>query len=252
MSIGAVLSATRASFAAEPTRALTVYAAGSLREAFNALGPAFTQRTGIPVVFNFAGSDTLATQITMGAPADVFASANAVQMKVVTDAGLATGAATIFARNRIVIITPKRNPGNVTGVASLARPGVNVVLAEPAEPVGRYAREAFHKLAGNGYPPNLALLIEHNVVSNEINEKAVVAKIQLGEGDAGIVYSTDVIPEVAPLVHVIPMPPGVTPDIVYPIVALKASTNAAGAAAFVQFILRDGQQRLRAQGFLAP
>jgi molybdate transport system substrate-binding protein len=90
------------------------------------------------------------------------------------------------------------------------------------------------------------------VVSNEMNEKAVVAKIILGEGDAGVVYSTDVIPEVAPQVNVLPFPPGVTPEIEYPIVTLKGAPNIEGARAFVSFILNDGQGFLKARGFLAP
>ena len=84
-----------------------------------------------------------------------------------------------------------------------------------------------------------------------MNEKAVVAKIVLGEGDAGVVYSTDVIPEVAPKVNVFPFAAAVTPDIDYPIVALKASQNIAGARQFVAFTISDGQRFLRAQGFLA-
>lgn len=251
-----VLASALALELARPARSadsgqITIYAAGSLKEAFSAAEPAFTKKTGLTPTFNFAGSDTLATQLKLGAPADVFASANTVQMKVVTDAGLGLGAPKIFARNRIVLITPKSNPGNVSGVASLTKPGTRVVLAEPAEPVGVYAREAFQKLAGHGYPQDLAAAIERNVVSNEINEKAVAAKIGLGEGDAGVVYSTDITPDLAPQVNVIPMPAGVTPDIIYPIVVLKGAQNVTGARAFVAFMLTDGQSFLKARGFLA-
>jgi molybdate transport system substrate-binding protein len=231
---------------------VVVYAAGSLTEAFQAAGPAFTQKTGIVATCNFGGSDTLATQLTQGAPADVFASANTVQMKVVTAAGLALGAPRVFARNRIVLITPKSNPGGVTGLASLAKPGTKVVLAEPSEPVGVYAREAFAKLSGNGYPADFAAVVERNVVSNEINEKAVAVKIALGEGDAGVVYSTDVTPDLAPHVSVFPFPPGLTPDLTYPIVALKGASNVANARAFVNFVVTDGQAFLKARGFIAP
>jgi molybdate transport system substrate-binding protein len=231
---------------------VVVYAAGSLTEAFTAAEPVFTQKTGIVATFNFGGSDMLATQLTQGAPADVFASANTVQMKVVTNAGLGLGTPRVFARNRIVLITPKSNPGGVTGLASLMKPGTKVVLAEPSEPVGIYAREAFKKLSGNGYPADFAADVERNVVSNEINEKAVAVKISLGEGDAGVVYSTDVTPDLAPQVNVFPFPPGLTPDLIYPIVALKGATNAANAQAFVSFVLTDGQAFLKARGFIAP
>jgi molybdate transport system substrate-binding protein len=231
---------------------VTVYAAGSLHEAFEAAGPAFTTKTGIALTFNFAGSDMLATQIQQGAPADVFASANTAQMQIVVDAGLSDGAPKVFAENHIVLITPKANPGHVGGLVDLTRSGTKVVLAEPSEPVGLYAREAFQKLAGRGYPADFASAVERNVVSNELNEKAVAAKIALGEGDAGVVYSTDIIPEIASQVNVLPFPPGVTPDITYPIVALKGAQNITGARAFVAFILSGGQVFLRSRGFVVP
>jgi molybdate transport system substrate-binding protein len=229
-----------------------VYAAGSLHEALTAANPAFAAATGTDAALNFAGSDALATQILSGAPADVFASANTVQMRRVTDAGLADGAPKLFAKNRIVLITPKVNPAHVDGLASIARPGVKLVLAEAAEPVGRYAREAFANMAGRGYPSDYARAVERNVVSNEMNEKAVAAKIALGEGDAGVVYATDIIPEIAAHVNVFPFPSGVTPDILYPIAVLKRAPDLAAARAFVSFILGDGRRFLKARGFLAP
>jgi molybdate transport system substrate-binding protein len=189
---------------AEAKGSITVYAAGSLHEAFTAANPAFTAATGTDAALNFSGSDALATQILNGAPADVFASANTVQMRRVTDAAFADTPPRIFAKNRIVLIVPKANPGRVDGLASLARPGLKVVLAEAAEPVGRYAREAFANMAAHGFPKDYARAVERNVVSNEMNEKAVAAKIALGEGDAGVVYATDVIPEIAAQVNVVP------------------------------------------------
>ena len=237
---------------AEARGSATVYAAGSLKEAFAAADPVFARATGMDAALNFGGSDLLATQILNGAPADVFASANTVQMRRIVDAGLTDGPPKIFARNRIVLITPASNPGHVDGLASIAKPGVKVVLAEAAEPVGRYAREAFAKMAGHGYPADYAQAIERNVVSNEMNEKAVAAKIALGEGDAGVVYSTDVIPEIASQLRVFPFPADVTPDILYPIAALKRAQDLTAARAFVAFILGDGRRFLSARGFLAP
>jgi molybdate transport system substrate-binding protein len=238
--------------AAEAKGNITVYAAGSLREAFTAANPAFTTKTGMTAALNFAGSDLLATQILNGGPADVFASANVVQMRRVSEAGLTDGLPKVFAENRIVLITPKANPGHVDGLASIARPGVKVVLAERAEPVGTYAREAFKKMAGHGYPSDYAQAIEHNVISNEMNEKDVATKIALGEGDAGVVYSTDIIPQIASQVNVFPFPSDVTPDITYPIVALKNAQDLTAARAFVAFILGDARPFLKARGFLLP
>ena len=130
--------------AADPGK-ITVFAAASLREAFEAAAPAFTKKTGTTVTFNFAGSDTLATQIKQGAPADVFVSASETQMKVLVDAGLAAGPEKVLARNRLVMIVPKSNPGKIVSLASLANPGVKVVLAAETVPIGKYARAAFTK-----------------------------------------------------------------------------------------------------------
>jgi molybdate transport system substrate-binding protein len=231
---------------------ITVFAAASLREAFEAAAPAFTKKTGTTVAFNFGGSDTLATQIKQGAPADVFASANEAQMRVVADAGLLAGQAKTFARNRLVIIVPKSNPAKINSLAGLANPGTKVVLAAPTVPVGKYAREAFRKVSGNGYPADFGGAVEKNVVSNELDVKAVATKIALGEGDAGVVYATDVTPQLASKVNTIPFPSGASPEVIYPIAVLKSAQNAGGAQAFMDFVLSDGQSFLRACGFIAP
>jgi len=243
--------------AAGPARAddrgITVFAAASLREAFEAAAPAFAQRTGIAVRFSFGGSDALVTQLKQGAPADVFASANEAQMKIAADAGLLAEPARTFARNRLVLIVPRDDPAKIEGVAGLARSGVKVVLAAATVPVGGYARAAFRELNGkSGFAADFASVVERNVVSNELDVKAVATKVSLGEGDAGVVYATDVTPALAPKLRVFPFPPGASPDAIYPIAALKAAPNAAGARAFVEFILsKDGQAFLRARGFIA-
>jgi molybdate transport system substrate-binding protein len=232
---------------------VTVFAAASLTEAFNAAGPAFTKKTGDAVTFNYGGSDTLATQIKAGAPADVFASANLAQMKVVTDAGLAAAPKT-FAKNHLVLVTPKGSTAGVTSPADLAKAGLKVVLAAPTVPVGGYARATFAKLSGtNGYPADFPAAVEKNVVSNELDVKAVVTKVALGEADAGVVYSTDVTQSVASKLTVIPFPSSVAPDIEYPIAVLKDAPDAKAAQAFIEYILSpEGQSFLRARGFVAP
>jgi len=223
---------------------VNVFAAASLTEAFNAAAAAFTQKTGIEVKLNYGGSDTLATQIKQGAPADVFASANLVQMKNVADAGLVAGTPKTFAKNRLVLIAPKNDPVKVASPADLAKPGVKVVLAAATVPVGAYARAALTKLG---------LHVEKNVVSNELDVKAVVTKISLGEADAGIVYSTDVTATVAPKLNAFPFPAAVEPDIEYPIAALKNAQDTKGAQAFVDYIVSpEGQGFLKARGFISP
>src|SRR5271155_352694 len=113
---------------AQSNEKITVYAAASLTEAYNAAGPAFTKKTGIAVTFNYGGSDTLATQIKQAAPVDVFASANLTQMKVVSDAGLAGGAPKTFTKNRLVLISSRGGAMKFASPADLARPGAKIVL----------------------------------------------------------------------------------------------------------------------------
>jgi molybdate transport system substrate-binding protein len=232
---------------------ITVFAAASLTEAFNALGPAFTKKTGVAVAFSYGGSDTLATQIKQGAPADVFASANLAQMTVVNDAGDVNAPKT-FAKNRLVMITPKSATMKLASPADLAKTGVKVVLAAPTVPVGGYARATFAKLSGTaGYPVDFPAAVEKNVVSNELDVKAVVTKISLDEGDAGVCYSTDVTATVAPKLTVRPFPAAVAPDIEYPIATIKTSAHANVAQAFLEYVLSpDGQAFLKARGFIEP
>ena len=253
IALSLVLASAVPASAQAPSK-ITVFAAASLTEAFNALAPAFTKKTGIAVTFDYGGSDTLATQIKQGAPADVFASANLAQMKVVNDAGLAGGAPKTFAKNRLVLIAPKDDSVKVTSPLGLIDSGVKVVLAAPTVPVGAYARATFAKMAGqNGYPADFAAQVEKNVLSNELDVKAVVTKISLGEGDAGAVYGTDVTPTVAPKLSVFPIPAGFVPDIEYPITVLKSAGDAKSAQAFVEYVLSpDGQAFLKARGFISP
>lgn len=236
-----------------PAGTVTVFAAASLREAFETAAVEFTKRTGTSVTFEFGGSDTLATQIAQGAPASVFASANRVQMKKLAGAGLLAGPPVTLARNRLVIVTPAANPREVRALADLGHAGVSVVLAAATVPVGSYARAAFAKVDGHdGYGSGFASAVEKNVVSNELDVKAVATKIALGEADAGIVYATDVTPELASKLRVIALPSEAVIEALYPIAACTAASDPASARAFVDFMLGDGQRFLRARGFLSP
>ena len=239
---------------AVPQRALaagkapvTVFAAASLREAFEAAAPAFTKRTGFAVRFSFGGSDTLATQLLQGAPADVFAAANVPQM---TRVAALVDAPHTFAHNRLVVIAGSREM-SIVSVADLARRGVRVVIAASSVPVGAYSREAFAKLAKDpAYGLDFYGRVSANVVSEETDVKAVATKVALGEADAGVVYATDVTPALAPKVRVLNFPAGVAPEATYPIAVMKEATNAGGARAFVDFITSPaGSAYLKARGF---
>jgi molybdate transport system substrate-binding protein len=249
LALAAALSLPSGASAAAEKPVVTVFAAASLREAFDAAAPAFTKATGFPVRFSYGGSDALAAQLLQGAPADVFASANEPQMKRALDGG-AVVSARDFARNRLVVIVPA-NDAAVASIADLGKKGVKVVLAAPAVPVGAYARQAFVNLGKDrAYGDGFAARVQANVVSDETDVKAVATKISLGEGDAGVVYATDVTPAIAPKVRVMRFPPGVAPEAVYPIAVTKNAANAEGARAFVDFITSPaGRAFLRARGF---
>ena len=223
------------------TGTVTVFAAASLTESFQAIADAFTaEHPGVDVTFNFGGSSALATQIAEGAPVDVFAAASPATMTTVTDAGLATDPHD-FATNTLEIAVPTDNPGRVTGLADFANPDLAIALCAAEVPCGAAAITALDS-AG----------IVASVDTYEQDVKAVLTKVELGEVDAGLVYRTDVL-AAGTKVTGIEFPEAAGAIATYPIAALTASANADAAAAFVAFVLSDaGQQILQKAGFGAP
>ena len=236
---------------AAPASSITVFAAASLTEAFTVLGKVFEERTpGLHVAFNFAGSQQLALQIEQSAQADVFASADQRWMKYLQQRGLILGAPREFARNRLVIIIPRSNPGKITQLQDLARPGLKFVIEADAVPAGHYVREALAKLSrAPGFGPDFAQRVLKNVVSEEDNVKAVVAKVQLGEADAGAVYRTDVTQAVSDRITAIDIPDPYNVIASYPIAIVKGGNP--GGVQFATMILSQlGQQLLWGYNFL--
>ncbi|MFI7219619.1 molybdate ABC transporter substrate-binding protein [Micromonospora maritima] len=220
---------------------VTVFAAASLTESFTRLGKDFeAAHPGSTVTFNFAGSSALATQITQGAPADVFAAASPATMKTVTDAGDAAGTPSVLVRNQLVVAVPKGNPGRVAGLADLARLGVKVALCAEQVPCGAAARTALDA-AGVRLTP----------VTLEQDVKGALAKLRLGEVDAALVYRTDVRAAAADL-DAVEFPESARAVNDYPIVVLRGAGNPEGARAFVDFVRSDvGLAVLTAAGFQA-
>lgn len=238
---GADGSSAGAASSGAPTGTITVFAAASLTGSFTTLGRQFeAAHPGTTVRFNFGGSSTLAEQITQAAPADVFAAASQTTMDTVTGAGLASSPTT-FATNSLEVATPTSPHVPVTSLADLAKPGLKVVVCQPAVPCGAAALKLF---AAN----KLAV----TPVSEEADVKAVLSKVALGEADAGIVYVTDVKAAGGSVVGVsIPAAQNVTTS--YPIATIGSSPNAALARAFVDYVLSpDGQSVLNAAGFGSP
>jgi molybdate transport system substrate-binding protein len=218
---------------------LTVFAASSLTDAFTKAGDDFARtNTRVRFISNFGSSSTLATQIVNGARADVFASADEANMQKVVDAKLTAGPPAVFAGNRLEIAVAKGNPRKIASLADLARPDVVVVLAAPTVPAGKYALEAFAK-AGIAAKP----------VSQEIDVRAVLNKVSLGEADAGVVYVTD-IRSAAERVTGVEIPEQQQVVARYPVAVVKDSSHAELARRFVEYLLSGpGQDLLATFGF---
>jgi len=231
---------------AASARTLTVFAASSLTEAFEEIASVFErQHDGVEVLLSFGGSSALATQITQGAPADVFASADEKQMQVVEDEGLTAGEARTFTRNRLVVITG--GEGGVSDLEGLADPGVLLVLADPDVPVGSYAREALAKM-NRVYGADFSARVLANLASEEPNVRQVALKVELGEADAAVVYATDAA--VAENVRVLEIPEDLNVVGEYFIAPLAGSAAPELAKAFVELVRSgEGQVVLAEYGF---
>lgn len=235
--------------AAPEPRTLTVFAAASLTDAFTEIGGNFqAAHPGVTVTFNFAGSQALRTQIEEGAPADVFASANTKEMDTLAAGSfIASDASQRFLTNKLVVILPENNPAGIETLEDLAKPGIKLVLAAEEVPVGRYSRDSF-ALMDTSFGNNFMNMALANVVSNEDNVRQVVAKVQLGEADAGIVYTSDAV--AAPELKSIEIPAELNVIAKYPIAPLVESENADLAQAFIDYVLsEEGQAILAKWGF---
>ncbi len=220
---------------------INVFAASSLTGAFTTIGQQFeAAHPGAKVSFNFGPSSGLATQITQGDPADVFASAAPGNMATVVKAGDASSPVD-FVKNVMEVAVPPSNPGKITSLNDLAKSSEKVVLCAAAVPCGATALQVF-KNAGITVTP----------VSNEVDVKTTLSKVELGSADAGVVYVTDVKAAGAK-VKGIEIPDNLNASTSYPIAPVKNSKNAALAQAFVQYVLSSaGQSVLTQAGFLKP
>jgi len=232
-------SSTSSSMAASGS--ITVFAASSLKGAFADIATAFeAANPGSTVTYNFGPSSGLATQITQGAPADVFAAASTKTMDTVTTAGAASDPQ-VFATNTMEIATPASGGASVMSLADLAAAGVKVAVCQKDVPCGVAAQKLFDQNKVTVTPS-----------TEEVDVKAVLSKVELGEVDAGIVYVTDV-KAAGDKVKGIEIPADQNVTTKYPIARIGASKNAATAQAFVDFVLSPaGQSILAGAGFAAP
>jgi molybdate transport system substrate-binding protein len=229
---GAAASATRTG--AGKVSGITVYAAASLTDVFPKIdtGPKYS----------FGASNTLAAQITLGAPADVFASANTTIPAQLFAKGLVQKPV-VFTRNRLVVVVPTSNPAGIHNVYDLRKPGVKLVIAASGVPVGSYTLQVLKQM-------NLTNSVLANVVSRESDVRSVLSKIALGEADAGFVYSTDA-KTVPGKVTVIKVPAWAQPKVTYSMAVVSSSGNKTAAQQFInEVVSKAGQKQMLAYGFL--
>ena len=213
---------------------ITVYAAASLTDVFPAIdaGPKYS----------FAGSNALAAQIQLGAPADVFASANTSIPATLFAKGLIEQPVN-FTRNTLVIVVPKANPAGINSIYDLTNPGVTIDIANSAVPVGSYTLQILGQM-------NLTKAVLAHVVSQETDVREVLSKVALGQVDAGFVYSTDA-QTVPGQVTVIKVPAWAQPKVTYALAVVTHSPNQAAAQSFIQEVLsKAGQAKMLSFGFL--
>ena len=225
-------------------QSMTVFAASSLTEAFEEMAQAFEDANpGVTVNLNFAGSSTLSTQISQGAPADVFASADEKQMEAV--AVEVEGTPRRFAGNSLVIVTPEGS--SLSTPKDLVKPGTLLVLAGPDVPAGRYALEVLENLNAL-YGDGFSARVLENLVSEETNVRQAAAKVALGEADAAIVYATDAA--VLEGVRIIDIPEEANVEADYTIAVIKGSAQRELGERFLEFVLSDeGRAILTRYGF---
>jgi molybdate transport system substrate-binding protein len=248
-----VAAATSSDPASVETVELNVYGAASLKDALAKAKTAYeADHPGTTIALSTDSSAAIETQIEQGAPADVFLSADTTNPTKLVDAGFASGEPVVFAGNELAIIVPTDNPGGVASPADLAKPGLKIIAAADEVPVTTYATQLVHKLSGQqGYPTGFEAAYAANVASKEDNVKAIVAKIELGEGDAGIVYVTDATG--SDRVATVDVPSAANVAATYAGVVVKDSPYQDAAAAFLDwFAGPEGQAILSDFGFQAP
>ncbi len=239
---------------AQESQTLIVFAASSLTDAFEEIATAFeAENDGVEVLYNFGGSSSLANQLAEGAPADTFASANTVQMKVAQESGRIAGSLRTFGQNRLVLIVPSDNPKGITTLRDLANGGVLLVIAAPDVPVRTYTETLLERLASDpAYGEDYRTAVLANVVSEEQNVRQVSAKVALGEADAGIVYVSDVTPDLSDQVITIAIPDDLNTIATYPIALTNNTANPELAQAFLDYVLSDeGQDILVKWNFIS-
>jgi molybdate transport system substrate-binding protein len=234
----------------EASGELMVFAAASLTDAYRAVARDFEEaHPKVKVVLNFAGSQSLRTQIEQGATPQVFASANQKHMTRLREQGLINDFH-VFAQNEMVIVVPRSNPGRVSSLEDLATTS-HIVLAGPQVPAGSYAEKVLAR-AQAGYGSDFAKRVIDRVVSRELDVRSALQKVVLGEANAAVVYATDAA-SVGDSVRSVELPAEYNVVAEYPIAKINGSGNGQLGQLFIKYVLSDaGQRRLAEFGFKKP
>ena len=235
-------------------RAVTVFAAASLTEAFNEMAHEFEQwNGGVEVRLSYQASSTLRIQLEQGADADIYASADEFNMDLAAEAGVISGDPVVFARNRLAVIVP-HDSAEVRNLGDLAEPGLRVVAGDDATPFGRYTLTALDRLAADpDFGPAYRDAVVDNIVSKEANVRRAVAKVEIGEADAALAYVTDAGGAGRGDLTAIPVPERYSGPIRYPIGVVRGAASPGLAADFIAFVLsEEGRAILQRHGFLPP
>jgi len=229
---------------------LTILAASSLTDAFGELAKTFEkQNPGTEVRTSFGASSEMLAQIQQGAPADVFASADQEHMNTALKSGLVSGRPETFVKNREVVMVPKDNPANIRSLRDIAKPDVKLVLAEDEVPAAEYAREILDK-ANAEYGDGFEKAVLSNVVSREVDVRASVNRVTVGDADATFGYASDYTPDIRDRVKVVQIPSDLNIVATYPVAALKDVKSPELAKKWVALVTgEEGQRVLKKWGF---
>ena len=232
---------------------LTIFAAASLAEAFTEIAEEYKViNPNSEIAINFAGSQQLAQQLSQGASADLFASADYQQLENVINSGRVAGGTELpFIHNQLAIVLPADNPGGILEFKDLEMPGIQLILADAAVPAGRYSQEMFDRAGEHGeFGDQFKGNVLENVVSYEENVRAVLTKIILGEADAGIVYLSDFIGAREENIKMVSIPDEVNITASYHIAPLMDSSKKQRGMNFIELVLSpSGQEILEQHGF---
>ncbi|MCC6442148.1 MAG: molybdate ABC transporter substrate-binding protein [Armatimonadetes bacterium] len=245
---------TAAALPAPAKGRLMIYAAGSLTDPFHDLKKVFEAgHPGVEVELNLAGSPELRTQIELGAPWDIFASADMQNMQALQKQHMALKPR-VFARNRVCVIVPKANRARIRTLADLARPGIRIVAGHENLPIGKYMVKILDKMDRSGqFGSGFKDRVLKNIASRELNVKQIVAKIGMDDFDAGFAFVTDITPAVRKNATLLSVPAALNIIAAYPIAVSKTAPAPALAQEFVKLVVSpQGQRILKRYGFLKP